>query len=118
MASPQRVNKIKVQLQRELGDIIQNMSDPRLERISVSDVTLTRDLSVATLYISVLGDEAEKETALTAISNALGHIRSQIAKRIHLRYAPEFRVQYDPTGERAARVLSLLDSIKDENIDS
>ncbi len=117
MASPQRVNKIKVQLQRELGDIIQNMSDPRLERISVSDVTLTRDLSVATLYVSVLGDEAEKETALTAMRKALGHIRSQIAKRIHLRYAPEFRVQYDPTGERAARVLSLIDSIKDENVD-
>ena len=117
MASPQRVNKIKVQLQRELGDIIQNMSDPRLERILVSDVTLTRDLSVATLYVSVLGDEAEKETALTAMRKALGHIRSQIAKRIHLRYAPEFRVQYDPTGERAARVLSLIDSIKDENVD-
>ena len=117
MASPQRVNKIKVQLQRELGDIIQNMSDPRLERLTVSDVTLTRDLSVATLYISVLGDNCEKETALTAMRRALGHIRSQIAKRIQLRYAPEFRVQYDPTGERAARVLSLIDSIKNDNID-
>ncbi|MEE3234563.1 MAG: 30S ribosome-binding factor RbfA [Candidatus Latescibacterota bacterium] len=112
MASPQRVNKIKVQLQREIGDIIQNMSDPRLDNLSVSDVTITRDLSVATLYVSVLSEETEQKAAINAISKALGHIRSQIAKRIHLRYAPELRVQYDPTGERAARVLSLIDSIQ------
>ena len=113
MASPQRISKIKVQLQRELSDIIQNMSDPRLSMLAINDVSVTRDLSVATIYISILGDESEKEIALNALRKAVGHIRSEIAKRIHLRYTPELRVEYDPTGERAARVLSLLDSIQD-----
>ena len=111
MASPQRVRKIKVQLQRELSDVFQNMSDPRLDNLTISDVTITNDLSVATLYVSIIGDESEKETALNTMRKALGHVRSQIAKRIHLRYAPELRLQYDPTGERAARVLSIIDGI-------
>ena len=117
MASPQRVSKIKVQLLRELSDVIQNMSDPRLDNLSVSDVTITNDLSVATLYVSIIGDESEKETALNTMRKALGHVRSQIARRIQLRYAPELRLQYDPTGERAARVLSIIDSIQENKTD-
>lgn len=113
MASPQRVNKIKVQLLRELSDVIHNMSDPRLDILTISDVSITNDLSVATLYVSIIGDESEKETALNTMRKALGHVRSQLAKRIHLRYAPELRLQYDPTGERAARVLSIIDGIQE-----
>ena len=100
---------------RELSDVIHNMSDPRLDILTISDVTITNDLSVATLYVSIIGDESEseKETALNTMRKALGHVRSQLAKRIHLRYAPELRLQYDPTGERAARVLSIIDAIQD-----
>ena len=114
MASPQRISKIKVQLQRELSDIIQKMSDPRLDMLAITDVTITRDLSVATIYISILGHEFEKEIVINALRKALGHVRSEIAKRIHLRYTPELKIEYDSTGESAARVLSLLDSIQDE----
>ena len=114
MASPQRISKIKVQLQRELSDIIQKMSDPRLDMLAISDVTITRDLSVATIYISILGHEFEKEIVINTLRKALGHVRSEIAKRIYLRHTPELKIEYDSTGERAARVLSLLDSIQDD----
>jgi ribosome-binding factor A len=111
MASPQRVSRIQGQMLREVSDIVMHMKDPRVERVNICDVEITRDLSLATIYISLIGSEDEQKEAIAALRKACGHIRSQIAKRIQLRYAPELRVEYDQTAERAARVLSILDDL-------
>lgn len=108
MASPQRLGRIQGQMLREVSDIVRRMKDPRVQGINVCDVEITKDLSIATVYISLIGDEEGKRSALKALRKASGHIRSEVAQRIHLRYAPEFRVEYDQTTERAARVLSLI----------
>jgi ribosome-binding factor A len=96
---------------REVSDIVQRMKDPRVQGVNVCDVEVTKDLSIATVFISLIGDDDGKRAAIKALRKASGHIRSQVAQRIHLRYAPEFRVEYDQTAERAARVLSLIDEL-------
>ncbi len=111
MASPQRLGRIQGQMLREVSDIVQRMKDPRVHGVNVCDVEVTKDLSIATVFISLIGDDEEKRAAIKALRKASGHIRSQVAQRIHLRYAPEFRVEYDQTAERAARVLSLIDEL-------
>ena len=52
MASPQRVSRIQGQMLREVSDIVMHMKDPRVERVNICDVEITRDLSLATIYIS------------------------------------------------------------------
>jgi len=59
----------------------------------------------------LIGSEDEQRDAVKALRKAGGHIRSQIAQRIRLRYTPEFRVEYDNTIERAARVTALIDDL-------
>lgn len=116
MASPQRISRVRGQLMRELSDIVRRMKDPRLEMVNILDVELSRDLSYAKIFISVMGEE--KEDALEGMRNGLGFIRREIAQRMSLRYAPQLNVEYDDTAERAARISSLIDSIGDDQVDS
>ena len=95
MASPQRLGRIQGQMLREVSDIVHQMKDPRVQGVNISEVLVSKDLSYATVYISVIGEEDVQHTALTALRRAAGHLRSQIAQRIHLRYAPELRIEYD-----------------------
>ena len=106
-----RVSRVREQLQRELGDIVGRLRDPRLGFVTVMDVEVTRDLKKATMFISVVGDDDAKREATTALTKALGHIRHEVSQRVTLRHVPEFDVVYDDTSERAARVTALIDRI-------
>jgi ribosome-binding factor A len=106
-----RASRVREQLQRELGDIVGRLRDPRLGFVTVMDVELSKDLHYATMFISVLGDEEAQREAVEAIEGALGFIRREVAQRIRLRQVPEIAVRYDDTSERAARVNALIESI-------
>ena len=63
-----RVNRVAEQMKKELGDIIfQKVKDPRIGFVTVTDVEVTGDLQHATIYISVLGSESEKEDTLKGL---------------------------------------------------
>ena len=106
-----RASRVREQMQRELGDIVGKLRDPRLGFVTVMDVELSKDLHYATMFISVLGDEQAQRDAVEALEGALGFIRREVAQRIRLRQVPEIAVRYDDTSERAARVNALIDSI-------
>ena len=106
-----RVSRVREQLQRELGDIVGRLRDPRLGFVTVMDVELSNDLHYATMFVSVLGEEEAQREAVKALESALGHIRSELARRIRLRQAPEITVRYDDTSERAARVGALINEM-------
>ena len=110
MASPQRISRVREQLLRELTDIVGRMKDPRLQRVQIVDVELSTDMSHATIFVSTLGDD-DKKQILQGMHRGLGFIRRAIAQRTRLRYAPQLRVAYDDTTERAVRVTALIDSL-------
>ncbi len=112
MASSHRVQRVRLQLLRELGEIVQRLRDPRLGFVTVMDVEIpSDDLSHATLFISVLGDATEQEHAMAALESALGYIRRELARRLTIRHVPELAVRYDHTSERAARVNAIIDGL-------
>ena len=92
-------------------DIISNeVKDPRVPLLtSVTQVKMTRDLSHATVFISVFGDDRAKKEALDAIEGAKGFIRFEMCKRINLRLAPELHFKLDNTLDEAARMEALID---------
>ena len=112
MASPQRISRVRGQLLRELSDIVMRMKDPRIQLVNIVDVELSRDMSYAKIFISVLGDEQDE--ALEGMRKGLGFIRREIAQRMSLRYAPQLHVEYDNTAERASRVTALLDQLGED----
>ena len=106
-----RSARVREQLQRELGDILGRMRDPRLGFVTVMDVELSPDLTYATMFVSVLGSDQERQDAMAALHGSLGFIRREVAQRIRLRQAPEITVRYDNTSERAARVTALINDL-------
>lgn len=110
-----RANRVGEQMKKELGDIIgRKIKDPRIGFVTVTDVQVTGDLQQATVYISVLGDENQKENTLIALAKAKGFIRSEIGQRIRLRKTPEIMFEFDESINYGNRIQTLLHQIHDE----
>lgn len=107
-----RTARISSEVKREVSKIIANdLNDPRLTMdamVSVTDVEVTNDLSYADVYISVLGDEKNKEDVMEALDQATGYIKILIGERMRLRTMPEFRFKFDESIERGAYMDKLI----------
>lgn len=110
-----RVNRVAEQMKKELGDIIfQKVKDPRIGFVTVTDVEVTGDLQNATIFISVLGDESEKDATLKGLNKAKGFIRTEIGKRIRLRKTPEIEFEFDESVAYGSRIEALLTQVNNE----
>jgi ribosome-binding factor A len=108
---PERVAEL---VQREVTDILsRKLRDPRLAGVTVTDVEVTPDLKVATIFVSTLEGGAAREAALGALGRAARVVRRELAPRLGLREVPEVRFRFDESIERGARVDDLLRRIKD-----
>lgn len=111
-----RANKVGEQMKKELGEIIgRKIKDPRVGFVTVTDVQVTGDLQQATVFISVLGDEEQKENTLKGLAKAKGFIRSEIGQRIRLRKTPEIFFEFDESIDYGNRIETLLHQIQDED---
>lgn len=111
-----RRNRVGEQMKKELGEIIgRKIKDPRIGFVTVTDVQVTGDLQQATVYISVLGDDEQKENTLKGLAKAKGFIRSEIGQRIRLRKTPEISFEFDESMDYGSRIDSLLYQIQEES---
>lgn len=107
-----RSERVADQIQREVAEIIaQELNDPRIGRVTVSGSSLSRDLSNATLYITMPAD-GDVKRALEGLNRATGFVRRRLGQRVRMRYVPRLRFAHDATLERATRVGELLDEAK------
>ena len=98
------------------GIISTKLKDPRVPIMtSVTSVKMSRDLSHATVFISVYGDEQTQKEAMQAIEHAKGFIRYETVQQINLRVAPELSFKLDNTLNEAIRIESLIEkTIKED----
>ncbi|MDW7739490.1 MAG: 30S ribosome-binding factor RbfA [Bacillota bacterium] len=118
--SENRVRRVAEQIKKDISQIISSeLKDPRIAGItSVTEVQLSRDLRYASAYVSVYGTEEEKEEMLQILTKASGFIRSEIGKRIRLRYTPVVNFYLDNSIEYGAHIDSVIKSLKmDEKTD-
>ena len=109
-----RANRVAEQMKKELGDIIgRKLKDPRIGFVTVTDVEVTGDLQQATVFISVLGDDRQKEDTLKGLTKAKGFIRSEIGNRIRLRKTPELLFEFDESVDYGNRIESLLREVNE-----
>ena len=105
-----RPEKVAHLMRREVADILENrLRDPRLATtVTVTDVEVTKDLSFARIFVTVMGDEAVRAGALEALGHAVGFVRRELGHRLELREVPDLRFVYDTSLDRGARVDDLL----------
>lgn len=115
MVSKLRANRIADRIRDELSEmLIQEISDPRLSGISVTDVTVDRELTYADIYVSALEGVARSEDVLMGLEHAQGYIRRELSQRIELRVFPRLRFHWDATFERAEKIERLIASLHQE----
>ncbi|RIW36447.1 30S ribosome-binding factor RbfA [Bacillus salacetis] len=110
-----RSNRVGEQMKKELSDIIgRKIKDPRVGFVTVTDVEVSGDLQQAKVYITVLGDEEQREDTLKGLAKAKGFIRSEIGQRVRLRKTPELIFEFDESIDYGNRIESLLKKIQDD----
>ncbi|MHC4780148.1 MAG: 30S ribosome-binding factor RbfA [Planctomycetota bacterium] len=115
MASPLRRKRVAERVKQEVGEILlSEIKDPRMGMISVTRVKISPDLRSAGIFVSILGDEAEKHVTMQALKHARGYIQTQVAKRIDIRFAPIIKFHLDESIEKSIRVSKILDDLARE----
>ena len=124
MAQTQRVQRVADCLQRELAPILQReLSDPRLDFLTVTDVMVAKDLSSARVYVSALSSsdltqtDASRDyqtTQIDVLSKSTGYIRHLLGQRMQLRIVPTLRFIFDDSAQKANYIGGIIDKAMSE----
>ncbi len=111
--------KVADAVKREMGSLLlRDIKDSRIKShlTSVTEVEVTNDLRHVTIFISVMGSDTDKADVMKGLESAKGYIRSEIGKRINLRFIPDIHLKLDDSLEKADKILSLMNKIKENQI--
>ena len=110
-----RTQRVGGQIQRELAQMIQQeVRDPRVGFVTVSEVEVSRDLSHAKVFITLLDPKQDVAATLAALNKASGFLRRLLGKRIVMRVVPELHFVYDDSLDTGSRVDALLHKVAAE----
>ena len=105
-----RMRRVNEVIRQVLGDAIAtDLKDPRIGFVTVTDVDTSPDLRTARVYVSVLGDEAEREKALAGLRSSHGFLQGKIAAELRMKRTPTLTFHYDESVDRGVRISRLLD---------
>ncbi len=88
--------------------LLTEVKDPRIGFVSVTRVEVTRDLSVARAYVSVMGTLEETQSTLTGLKKAAPFLRGEVGRRLGLRKSPELIFQEDQGIRHGMRIQGLI----------
>lgn len=94
--------------------ILQEIKDPRIGFITITDVVVSKDLHSARVFFSTLGDKSEKEKTLKGLQSAASYLRTQLAHNLTLKFTPELHFFFDDSFERAEHITKLLSDIQND----
>lgn len=108
-----RVEKLQELIKQEISQmILQELKDPRIGFVTVTQVEVTGDLREAKVYVSIMGGDEQVKESWQGLQSSLGFIRREIGKRIRLRFTPEISFAMDKSLDYSAHIQELLLKIK------
>lgn len=116
MSSELRVRQTADRIRVLTAELVERrLKDPRLGFVTITDARLTGDLSQATIFYTVFGDDESRASTQKALESATGMLRGEINKRLGLRQAPSLTFILDAVPETAAVVDDLLRKAKESD---
>ena len=114
-----RIDRVNELLRHEISRLLaQQIKDPRLRGvISITRVLTSNDLRAAQVFLSVMGDQMTKQTALEGIRSAATFMRRELRQRLTLRNTPFLTFELDESFEEAEHILGIMDRIREEQPD-
>jgi ribosome-binding factor A len=112
-----RTERVSSTIQQELAGIMQReLNDPRLNHLtSITRVKVSPDLSVADVYVTIMGTPGQQAAALNALKHSAGLMRTMLTRQMTLRIAPYLKFHIDENLKKELEVMDLLDRISKEN---
>lgn len=114
-----RPTRVAQELKRTLAQlIVQEVKDPRFQKMTITDCQISKDLSVAKVHFSLIGHNSkdpEVEETLKALEKAKGFFRSEIGNRLKLRIVPDLRFYFDTVPENVQHIEDLINKALNKN---
>ncbi len=108
-----KADKVAGILQKEISEIIQfSLKNPKLGFVTITDVRVTNDLSIAKIYVSFLGQQARKDAGMRVLEKSKGFLRTELAKRMHMRKVPDLIFLHDDSLENGNKIEKILQDIR------
>ena len=109
MVDAARARKLADRIKVVVAETLEmKVKDPRLGFITITDVRMTGDLQQATVFYTVLGDDAEQAGTAAALESAKGVLRSEVGRQTGVRHTPSLTFVADAVPETAAHIEDLL----------
>ncbi|HLW17569.1 MAG TPA: 30S ribosome-binding factor RbfA [Actinomycetota bacterium] len=103
-----RAERVRAAIKEVLAAEVERLRDPGLGFVTITEVTLSRDLRQAKAYYTVLGEPVERAASKDALERATKHLRAAVAHEVRLRYAPTLEFVPDPVPDRTARLDGII----------
>jgi ribosome-binding factor A len=111
-----RNQRLGNQVLRTLNELVRfETKDPRLKMVSLTSVELSRDLSFARVYFSLLDPNGDPAEVKEGLERASGFLRGKLGREIKIRHVPELRFAHDDSAAEAQRISSLIDGALDSD---
>lgn len=109
-----RIARISEEIKRELSQMIRDeIKDPRIKGlISITRADVTNDLRYAKIFVSVLSNDEERSHTLNGLEKASGYMRSELARRLQLRYTPELIFKLDDSIAYGSKINEIISGFK------
>ncbi len=106
-----KIERLNHKFAIEISNIIrEEVKDERIDFVTVTDVSITNDLSHAKVYVTVLKDE-ERDNAIKALNKARGFIEMELSKRVDIRKMPELKFVYDESIEYSNNIENIIERL-------
>lgn len=106
-----RVDKVASMIKREIAVILREMDDRKIGMTSLTNVTISKDMSFARIYYSFLGTANERRTAADRLKNAARYIKGELGRRIEIRRIPDLLFVYDDSVERGVELVNKINKL-------
>jgi len=116
MADDRRVRRVADTVRRAVSDILEfKLRDPRKGMITITYVRISPDLKIASIYYTVLGDQAQRQRTQMVLERSRGFIRNELKPAISTRWLPELRFFYDEGQLHAEEIGQILHKLKNDS---
>ena len=110
-----RSDRVADLIRQIIGEmLLRELSDPRLEAVTITGVEVTGDLKMATVFFSAMGIPAKEEASLQGLQSAGGYIKKKLGRELRLRYTPDLLFKVDHSFDYGSRIDHLIQTTKEE----
>lgn len=113
-----RTSQVNELLREELSELLlREVKDPRVDHglVSITEVRTSPDMRHATVYVSHLGDAADRDEVIAGLQHAAPFLHRELVHRLKMKIVPDFHFRYDPSIERGAHLASLIQQVAEEH---